>query len=74
MPALGGVAKACDAAARPLRAEVLAPWRAALHHGEGAVGHVGFDADLIERVRRDALLAVVADRRDVGPWQHERGC
>jgi hypothetical protein len=58
VPMLGGVAHARDAAARPLGAEVLAPRRAALRHRNGAIADVGFDADLMQRVRRDALLAV----------------
>jgi hypothetical protein len=60
MLVLCGVAKACDTAPGPLRAEVLTPRRAAFDDGDRAVIDLGFDADLIQCVWRDALLAIVA--------------
>jgi len=45
----------------------------ALDDGDGAIGDVRFDADLVERVRRHALLAVMTDRGDVQVWKHGRG-
>src|SRR3954453_20695904 len=57
-----GVAQARDAAACPRGPVVLAPRRVALDDGDGAIGDVRFDADLVERVRRHALLAVMTDR------------
>lgn len=51
------VAESTDREARPLRAEVVPPRRAALEHGDRAVAHVDLMAGLIPSIEWDLVVA-----------------
>jgi hypothetical protein len=59
------VAQPRDRSGRPLRPEVGPPGCPPLRDRDGVPVDDRLDADLVERVRRDSLLAVGADRGDV---------
>jgi hypothetical protein len=68
--ALCRVAQTCHASTRPLWAVLLAPRSAAFGDRRRASGEDELGADLMQGVGRDTLLAVVANSRDVEPWEH----
>jgi hypothetical protein len=68
--ALRGVAKTCDASARPLGAEVLSPGCAPFDDRHRASGQDKLGADLMQGVGRNVLLAVVTDGGDIEPGEH----
>jgi hypothetical protein len=59
------VAQASNPAGRPFGTVVGTPRRAALHNRDRVAVDDRLDADLVERVRRDSLLAVGADRGNI---------
>jgi hypothetical protein len=61
-----------DAVSCPFGADALAPRRTALHNRDGPTGGYELDSNLVESVRRDALLTVVAYRGDIEFGEHMR--
>ena len=69
----GGPAQARNPQLGPFGPEVLAPRRAPLDDRDRAVIDDSLDPHLVDRMRRHALLAVVADRCDVETWEGHGG-
>lgn len=67
---LGRVAQPGDPARSPLRAVVLAPRRPALDDRDRTGVDNRLDPHLVNRVRRDPLLAVVPDGGDIKAGEH----
>ena len=70
LAASGGVAQPGDPSRRPLRTEVLAPRRTALHNRHRAASQDRLDPNLVDRVLGDDLLAVGADCGDIETREH----
>jgi hypothetical protein len=61
-----------DAVGCPFRADALAPRGTALHNRDGPTSGYELDSNLVESVRRDALLTVVVYSGDIESGEHVR--